>query len=219
MNAFISSRVWLHKALSQYSQYEVKIMCYKHKYIIIHVRDIITWLGVHSSVRPHCFIKLTWKWMRIFALSASLQFLTFSWCIILDSVCLHGHRAALRKAYFVHIAVFLRHGKAYGKHSYAFPGVSDSACQLLYLCVCEHEYFCFMLMSTFCEATGVCPSCLGFSSEHTMCKTCHTSKKHDRSLSVLYRKVTHPPLFHSCLPSNLYEEVWRSWAQTSIGGV
>lgn len=131
MTAFISSRVWMHKALSQSSQYEVKIMCYEHKYSIIHVSDIITWLGEHSPVRPHCFIKLTWKWMRI----ASLQFLTFSWCNIVDSVCLHGHRAVLRKAYFVHIAVFLRHGKAYGKHSYAFPGVSDCVSAVISLCL------------------------------------------------------------------------------------
>lgn len=55
----------------------------------------------------------------------------------MNSVCLHGHRAALRKAYFVHITVSLRHGKAYGKYSYAFSGVSDSVCvcQLLHLCV------------------------------------------------------------------------------------
>lgn len=55
----------------------------------------------------------------------------------MDSGCLHGQRAVLKKAYFVHIAVSLRHYKAYGKHSYAFPGVSESVCQL-YLCVCEY---------------------------------------------------------------------------------
>lgn len=148
----------------------------------------------YSPVRPHCFVKLTWKWMRIFAPSASLQLLTVSWCIIVDSVCLHGHRVALRKAYFVHITVFLRHGKAYGKHSYAFPGVSDSACQLLHLCVCEHEYFCFMLMSTFCEATGGCLSCLGFSSEHTLCKTCRT-RKNTTDPSVYCIEKWHIPLY------------------------
>lgn len=73
----------------------------------------------------------------------------------MNSVCLHGHRAALRKAYFVHITVSLRHGKAYGKYSYAFSGVSDSlcVCQLLYLCVlecvlCEHLCSC-----TFCDVS------------------------------------------------------------------
>lgn len=159
--------------------------------------------------------------MLILALSLQVSSCsTVPWCIILDSVCLHGHRAVLRKAYFVHIAVSLRHGKAYGKRSYAFPGVSDSACvcQLLYLRVCEHEHLC---SSTFCETTGVCLGCLGLTSEHTLRKTCHTSNDHHRFLSILYRTVSDPrlSLYHSCLPFNLYEEVWRNWVQASIGAV
>lgn len=75
------------------------------------------------------------------------------WYIIVDSGCLHGQRAVLRKAYFEHIAVILRHGKAYGKHLYVFPWVSESVCQLIYLHVCEfmsiwdHKHLC---LCTFC---------------------------------------------------------------------
>ncbi len=80
--------------------------------------------------------------MSIIALSRQVSSCsTVPWCIIVDSVCLHGHRAALRKAYFVHIAVSLRHGKAYGKYSYAFPGVSDSVC----VCVCVSCFICAFL--------------------------------------------------------------------------
>lgn len=39
-------------------------------------------------------------------------------CISVDSGCLHGQRALLRKAYLERIAVILRHGEAYGKHAY-----------------------------------------------------------------------------------------------------
>lgn len=38
----------------------------------------------------------------------------------------------LRKVYFVCITVSLRHCEAYGKLSYAFPGVSDSVCVFKY---------------------------------------------------------------------------------------
>lgn len=86
----------------------------------------------------------------------------------MDSACLHGHRAALRKVYFVHIAVSLRHGKAYGKHSYAFPGVSDSLCVSQFLNQCAFANMNICAQVHFFETAGVCLSCLGFSSEHAL---------------------------------------------------
>lgn len=90
--------------------------------------------------RAHCFIQmrsLTGTWMKIFTLRVS-GCSSVPGCFIVDSVCLHSHRAALRNTDFVHIAVSLRHAEAHGKNSYAFPRVSDCVCmsEVVSVCVC-----------------------------------------------------------------------------------
>lgn len=121
------------------------IICFKSTYSIIPIRVHITWLGIHSPV--DCMVSSNWyllhknEWEHWLTLQVSSS--TFHRYIILNSGCLHSQRAVLRKkAYFVHIADSSRHGKAYGKHSYAFPGESQSVCQLFHQCICDYMSIC-----------------------------------------------------------------------------
>lgn len=58
--------------------------------------------------------------------------------IMVDSGCLHGQRAVLRKAYLERIAVILRHREAYGKHACESPRVSESAWRSISVHVCKY---------------------------------------------------------------------------------
>lgn len=164
-------------------------------------------MSVLTPVRLHCFIslkRLTYN-ERIISLSPSFQFLNY--CIIVDSVCLHGPRAALRKAYFVHITVSLRHGKAYGKYSHKYPVLCIPWRVWLWLCVSavisvcfrvcgsEHEHLC---SCTFREITWLS----GIFQWTCRLQNMSNKQKAPRSLSVLYRAATPPPL-HSILVSSL----------------
>ncbi len=99
-------------------------------------------------------------------------------------------------------------------------------CHFLYLCVWEyvhlqHDHLC---SNTFFETSGVRLCCVGFFREQTVFRaflTEHATQAKTTTDPSVYciEKWQIPRLFHSRLPSNLYEEVWRSWLQTAIGAV
>lgn len=126
---------------------------------------------------------------------------------------LHSHRAALRKAHFVHIAVCLRHAEPYGEYSYAFPGVSDCVCvsAVISLClyICEHEHLhSISLWGSGATVVGA----FFLPSEYTLC-VCAAhhcrAKRHSQPQAALRSTLVSP--------SNLYEEAWRSQVQAFCG--